>query len=200
MGHAGFTQISYARWRNGCTFTRGAWHTGHTPFSPSMACTRPLGTGYVTSQSGQPMQPMKLEWFFAEVFMTRSLPHLGQTPTFASAVTASAIASPRSSLCSMSGPTMLARSAREWSTTSVWVSSPRATSVMSLSSSAVMSGLVMCGAYSVSASMTAMPSWLGSTGSFFRYFTSYRRWMMLARVDLVPRLHFSISWIRRPWL
>ena len=45
VGHAGFTQISYARWRNGCTFTRGAWHTGHTPFSPSMACTRPLGTG-----------------------------------------------------------------------------------------------------------------------------------------------------------
>ena len=34
-----------------------------------------------------------------------------------------------------------------------------------------MSGVVMRGANSFRASMMAMPSWLGSTGSFLRYFT-----------------------------
>ena len=45
-----------------------------------------------------------------------------------------------------------------------------------------------------------MPSWLGSMGSFWMYFTVYRRSMMLWRVDFVPRPSFSISWISLPWL
>ena len=65
-----------------------------------------------------------------------------------------------------------ASSAREWVTTCSWVLEPSATPVMSPSSSAVISGVVMWGAYLESASMTAMPSWLGSMGSPLRYFTS----------------------------
>ncbi|VWM24480.1 Uncharacterised protein [Collinsella intestinalis] len=114
------------------------------------------------------MQPIKLPRVLALVFMTRSLPHVGQAPTRASAVTASEIASPRSSLCSMSASSMPASRAREWSTTCSCVSAPSATLVMSASSSAVMSGVVTRGANSESASMMAMPSWLGSMGSFLR--------------------------------
>ena len=58
----------------------------------------------------------------------------------------------------------------------------------------------MCGANLSRASQTAMPSWLGSMGSFWMYFTVYRRSMMLWRVDFVPRPSFSISWISLPWL
>ena len=115
---------------------------------------------------------MKLERVLADCLTKRSAPHLGHTPIFASAVTASLMASPRSSLCSMSPSRSPASSSREWVTTSSWDFLPSLTLVMSPSSSLVMSGVVMCSAYWSSASMMAMPSWLGSMGSFLRYLTS----------------------------
>ena len=115
---------------------------------------------------------MKLERVFADCLTSRSDPHLGHTPILASAVTASLMALPRSSLCSMSPVSRPASSSRECATTSSWVFLPSLTLVMSPSSSLVMSGVVMCSAYSWSASMIAMPSWLGSMGSFLRYLTS----------------------------
>ena len=62
-----------------------------------------------------------------------------------------------------------------------------------------MSGLVIWGANLPNASQTAMPSWLGSIGSFWMYFTWYRRSIMDARVALVPSPSFSISWMSTPW-
>ncbi len=95
---------------------------------------------------------------------------------------------------------MPASSARERSTTAASLVAPSDTRVMSSSRVLVISGVVMVGANRSRASMMAMPSWLGSTGLFLRYFTWKRRSMMEARVDLVPRPRLSISWMRRPWL
>ena len=56
-------------------------------------------------------------------------------------------------------------------TTASLVVRPSAMLSISSSSSAVISGCVMCGANLSSASHTAMPSCEGSMGSFWMYFT-----------------------------
>ena len=86
---------------------------------------------------------MKLDLVLAYCFTKRSAPHLGQAPMRASAVTASLIALPRSSLCSMSPSSSPASISRERVTTLSWVFFPSLTSVMSPSSLLVMSGVVM---------------------------------------------------------
>ena len=64
--------------RNAVTFTWGMPHVGH---GSGTASTLPFGSGYVTSQSGQPAQPMNMLRVFCEARSCRSLPHFGHGPT-----------------------------------------------------------------------------------------------------------------------
>ena len=53
-------------------------HVGH---GSGTASTLPFGSGYVTSQSGQPAQPMNMLRVFWLARSCRSLPHFGHGPT-----------------------------------------------------------------------------------------------------------------------
>ena len=64
--------------RKAVTFTWGIPQVGHFSGTASIL---PLGSGKVTSQSGQPAHPINMDLVLWLAFSCKSLPHLGHGPT-----------------------------------------------------------------------------------------------------------------------
>ena len=78
VAHSGSMHTTRGFARNALTFTCGMPQVGQSSSCDSIL---PFGSGYVTSQSGHPAQPMNMEWVLFDARICKSLPHLGHFPT-----------------------------------------------------------------------------------------------------------------------